>query len=238
MSCCGCCRWRQNEVVSCGGEAPAGFPFVFWPLRNVDSCLGYNWGRWSVQSRPLRQRWQMEMKATFAMKHSNSDLGLLVRWSPKWRSWVRGLVDASLMAALMPDYITVIADKEDLKVSLNSESTFSSVHHQFCCGAVMFWCVPSRWVSLIFHNCLHLLLNTRPPVEKILLHCLLSSPDPGHPRGNQWGRKDRKVGDIPPVCSSSAQASSSCLWLQTLASTILIFRSPCRSCDSGVGIVV
>lgn len=39
---CGCCRWRQNEVVSCGGEAPAGFPLVFWPLRNVDSCLGYN----------------------------------------------------------------------------------------------------------------------------------------------------------------------------------------------------
>lgn len=112
-------------------------------------------------------------------------------------------------------------------VSLISESTSSSVHHGFCCEAVMFWCVPTRLVSLIFHNCLHLLLNTGPLVEKILLHCLFSSPDPGHPGGDQWGRPlspyprcaaphSRKVGNVvPPVCSSCAQASSSCLWPST-----------------------
>lgn len=88
----------------------------------------------------------------------------------------------------MPEYFTVIAENGDLKVSLISGNTSSSVPHQFCCGAVMFWFVPSPLVSLIFHNCLHFLLNTRPLVEKILLHILLSSPDLGPPGGDQWGR--------------------------------------------------
>lgn len=176
---------------------------------------------------------QREMKATLAMKNSDSDPGLLVRWSLEWRWGVMRVADASVMAVL--NARIYYADCWDLKVSLISESTSTSVLHQFC------------WVSLIFRDCLHLLLNTRPTVEEILLPCLLSSPDP---RGGKTfvssstlcgSSQHRKVGDRSsfqfllhlPKPPPPPQASD-----QTLATTILIFRSPCRSRDSGVVIVV
>lgn len=140
----------------------------------------------------------------------------------------------------MPEYITLIAEKGDLEVSLISESSSSSVLHQLC------------WVSLIFHDCLHLLLNTRPTVEKILMRCLLSSPDPTgarplspRPHCAAPHSIERLATDRPSsfsfICPSLLLLLLKPLTtglLQTLATTMLIFRSPCRSHDSGVVIVV
>lgn len=150
MSRCGCCRWQQNEVVSYGGEASAGFPEGFWPARRLDSCLGSNWGRWPVQERA----------AALTLANGNegnicNEAFQLCPWSSYYlllrvKVMVEGVVDAPLMAVLMPEFLAVPAEIESLKVSLIS----SSVHH-FCCRALVF-----RLVLLL---CFSLLLPPFPP---------------------------------------------------------------------------
>lgn len=139
----------------------------------------------------------------------------------------------------MPESITLIAEKGDLEVSPISESSSSSVLHQLC------------WLSLIFHDCLHLLLNTGPTVEKIVLCCLLSSLDPRgartlspRPHCAAPHSIERLAIDRPSsfsfICPSLLHLLKPLTTgpLRTLATTIFIFRSPCRSHDSGLVIVV
>lgn len=135
MSRCGCCRWQQNEVVSCGGEASVGFPVGFWPARRLDSCLGSNWGRWPVQE-----------QAALTLANGNegnicNEAFQLCPWSSYYlllrvKVMGEGVVDAPLMAILMPEFLAAPAETESLKVSLIP----SSVHH-FCCRALVFWFV-------------------------------------------------------------------------------------------------